>query len=300
MRQRIRASSTISFITTNQQQPSSFMRIKLLLLGLVTAATTMAQTTYKPKLTQGLVKGYNQDITLKVSNPNQNYSATIHVEDQYEVTSVSKDSVIINYMVTKFDTQGPQAAVESADVSFGLLLNKPLMASYNPDGSFRHLLNADELISGTSGNAKILAEQIFTDNAYAIKQKSSLMWMLMGRTISTGMVEDFLDENINMKREFTVSPDGRQVDVKIASNMSEEEAQKFLKAMLEKAGEEVAGQSEEIFNTLKALGMANISSIGAAHIYVGDDDWVKSGESTLKMKMMGNDMETTIKYTPKQ
>ena len=150
------------------------------------------------------------------------------------------------------------------------MLNKPLRASYNPDGSFRHLLNADELISSTSGNAKILAEQIFTDNAYAIKQKSSLMWMLMGRTISTGMTEDFLDDNINMKREFTVSPDGRQVDVKIASNMSEEETQKFLKAMLEKAGEEVAGQSEEIFNTLKALGMADINSIGAAHIYVGD------------------------------
>ena len=276
------------------------MRIKLSLLGLLTAATALAQTTYKPKLIQGLVKEYNQDITLKVSNPNQNYSATIHVEDQYEVTSVSKDSVIINYMVTKIDTQGSKAAEESANASFGLMLNKPLKASYNPDGSFRHLLNADELISGTSGNAKILAEQIFTDNAYAIKQKSSLMWMLMGRTISTGMTEDFLDENINMKREFTVSPDGRQVDVKIASNMSEEETKKFLKAMLEKAGEEVAGQSEEIFNTLKALGMADINSIGAAHIYVGDDDWVKSGESTLKMKMMGNDMETTIKYTPKQ
>lgn len=219
---------------------------------------------------------------------------------QYEVTSVSKDSVIINYMVTKIDTQGSKAAEESANASFGLMLNKPLKASYNPDGSFRHLLNADELISGTSGNAKILAEQIFTDNAYAIKQKSSLMWMLMGRTISTGMTEDFLDENINMKREFTVSPDGRQVDVKIASNMSEEETKKFLKAMLEKSGEEVAGQSEEIFNTLKSMGMADINSIGAAHIYVGDDDWVKSGESTLKMKMMGNDMETTIKYTPKQ
>ena len=276
------------------------MRIKLSLLGLLAAATALAQTTYKPKLIQGLVKGYNQDITLKVSNPNQNYSATIHVEDQYEVTSVSKDSVIINYMVTKIDTQGSKAAEESANASFGLMLNKPLKASYNPDGSFRHLLNADELISGTSGNAKILAEQIFTDNAYAIKQKSSLMWMLMGRTISTGMTEDFLDENINMKREFTVSPDGRQVDVKIASNMSEEETKKFLKAMLEKAGEEVAGQSEEIFNTLKSMGMADINSTGAAHIYVGDDDWVKSGESTLKMKMMGNDMETTIKYTPKQ
>lgn len=276
------------------------MRIKLSLLGLLTAATALAQTTYKPKLIQGLVKEYNQDITLKVSNPNQNYSATIHVEDQYEVTSVSKDSVIINYMVTKIDTQGSKAAEESANASFGLMLNKPLKASYNPDGSFRHLLNADELISGTSGNAKILAEQIFTDNAYAIKQKSSLMWMLMGRTISTGMTEDFLDENINMKREFTVSPDGRQVDVKIASNMSEEETKKFLKAMLEKAGEEVAGQSEEIFNTLKSMGMADINSTGAAHIYVGDDDWVKSGESTLKMKMMGNDMETTIKYTPKQ
>ena len=296
----IRASSTISFITTNLQQPSSFMRIKLSLLGLLTAATALAQTTYKPKLIQGLVKEYNQDITLKVSNPNQNYSATIHVEDQYEVTSVSKDSVIINYMVTKIDTQGSKAAEESANASFGLMLNKPLKASYNPDGSFRHLLNADELISGTSGNAKILAEQIFTDNAYAIKQKSSLMWMLMGRTINTGMTEDFLDENINMKREFTVSPDGRQVDVKIASNMSEEETKKFLKAMLEKAGEEVAGQSEEIFNTLKSMGMADINSTGAAHIYVGDDDWVKSGESTLKMKMMGNDMETTIKYTPKQ
>lgn len=276
------------------------MRIKLSLLGLLTAATALAQTTYKPKLIQGLVKEYNQDITLKVSNPNQNYSATIHVEDQYEVTSVSKDSVIINYMVTKIDTQGSKAAEESANASFGLMLNKPLKASYNPDGSFRHLLNADELISGTSGNAKILAEQIFTDNAYAIKQKSSLMWMLMGRTISTGMTEDFLDENINMKREFTVSPDGRQVDVKIASNMSEEETKKFLKAMLEKAGEEVAGQSEEIFNTLKSMGMADINSTGAAHIYVGDDDWVKSGESTLKTKMMGNDMETTIKYTPKQ
>lgn len=276
------------------------MRIKLSLLGLLTAATALAQTTYKPKLIQGLVKEYNQDITLKVSNPNQNYSATIHVEDQYEVTSVSKDSVIINYMVTKIDTQGSKAAEESANASFGLMLNKPLKASYNPDGSFRHLLNADELIRSTSGNAKILAEQIFTDNAYAIKQKSSLMWMLMGRTISTGMTEDFLDENINMKREFTVSPDGRQVDVKIASNMSEEETKKFLKAMLEKAGEEVAGQSEEIFNTLKSMGMADINSIGAAHIYVGDDDWVKSGESTLKMKMMGNDMETTIKYTPKQ
>ena len=276
------------------------MRIKLSLLGLLTAATALAQTTYKPKLMQGLVKEYNQDITLKVSNPNQNYSATIHVEDQYEVTSVSKDSVIINYMVTKIDTQGSKAAEESANASFGLMLNKPLKASYNPDGSFRHLLNADELISGTSGNAKILAEQIFTDNAYAIKQKSSLMWMLMGRTINTGMTEDFLDENINMKREFTVSPDGRQVDVKIASNMSEEETKKFLKAMLEKAGEEVAGQSEEIFNTLKSMGMADINSTGAAHIYVGDDDWVKSGESTLKMKMMGNDMETTIKYTPKQ
>ena len=276
------------------------MRIKLSLLGLLTAATALAQTTYKPKLIQGLVKGYNQDITLKVSNPNQNYSATIHVEDQYEVTSVSKDSVIINYMVTKIDTQGSKAAEESANASFGLMLNKPLKASYNPDGSFRHLLNADELISGTSGNAKILAEQIFTDNAYAIKQKRSLMWMLMGRTINTGMTEDFLDENINMKREFTVSPDGRQVDVKIASNMSEEETKKFLKAMLEKAGEEVAGQSEEIFNTLKSMGMADINSTGAAHIYVGDDDWVKSGESTLKMKMMGNDMETTIKYTPKQ
>ena len=276
------------------------MRIKLSLLGLLTAATALAQTTYKPKLIQGLVKGYNQDITLKVSNPNQNYSATIHVEDQYEVTSGSKDSVIINYMVTKIDTQGSKAAEESANASFGLMLNKPLKASYNPAGSFRHLLNADELIRSTSGNAKILAEQIFTDNAYAIKQKSSLMWMLMGRTISTGMTEDFLDENINMKREFTVSPDGRQVDVKIASNMSEEETKKFLKAMLEKAGEEVAGQSEEIFNTLKSMGMADINSIGAAHIYVGDDDWVKSGESTLKMKMMGNDMETTIKYTPKQ
>ena len=276
------------------------MRIKLSLLGLLAAATALAQTTYKPKLIQGLVKEYNQDITLKVSNPNQNYSATIHVEDQYEVTSVSKDSVIINYMVTKIDTQGSKAAEESANASFGLMLNKPLKASYNPDGSFRHLLNADELISGTSGNAKILAEQIFTDNAYAIKQKSSLMWMLMGRTINTGMTEDFLDENINMKREFTVSPDGRQVDVKIASNMSEEETKKFLKAMLEKAGEEVAGQSEEIFNTLKSMGMADINSTGAAHIYVGDDDWVKSGESTLKMKMMGNDMETTIKYTPKQ
>ena len=53
------------------------MRIKLSLLGLLTAATALAQTTYKPKLIQGLVKGYNQDITLKVSNPNQNYSATI-------------------------------------------------------------------------------------------------------------------------------------------------------------------------------------------------------------------------------
>ena len=144
------------------------MRIKLSLLGLLTAATALAQTTYKPKLIQGLVKGYNQDITLKVSNPNQNYSATIHVEDRYEVTSVSKDSVIINYMVTKIDTQGSKAAEESANASFGLMLNKPLKASYNPDGSFRHLLNADELISGTSGNAKILAEQIFTDNETGI------------------------------------------------------------------------------------------------------------------------------------
>ena len=116
------------------------MRIKLSLLGLLTAATALAQTTYKPKLIQGLVKGYNQDITLKVSNPNQNYSATIHVEDQYEVTSVSKDSVIINYMVTKIDTQGSKAAEESANASFGLMLNKPLKASYNPDGSFRHLI----------------------------------------------------------------------------------------------------------------------------------------------------------------
>ena len=53
------------------------MRIKLSLLGLLTAATALAQTTYKPKLIQGLVKEYNQDITLKVSNPNQNYSAMI-------------------------------------------------------------------------------------------------------------------------------------------------------------------------------------------------------------------------------
>ena len=273
------------------------MRIKLLLLGLAASATMMAQTTYKPQLTKGLVKNYNQDITLKVISQGQDYDATIHVEDRYEVTYASRDSAIIDYTVSKLDTQGPKEAIEAADGDFGLLLNKTLKASYNPDGTFRHILNAKELIDGTMGNAKQITEELFTDNNYAVKLQSSLMWMLMGKTITTGMTENFEVEHLNRKRTFTVSPDGRQVDVKITSGMTEEETKAWLKSMLEKSGQNIGDNFDQTYTTLKTMGMADIKVEGNVHINVGADDWVSSGESTLKMKLLGNELETTIKYT---
>ena len=273
------------------------MRIASMLLGLALATTGMAQTTFTPTLRQGMVKNYELVSDLTTSSDRQNAKAAIKVDSRMEVGQVTADSVVMSYTYTSCDITGSTAMQKMAE-SYRVMLNKPIRFSVNPDGSFRHLLNASEIMLGLSDEAKQIAADFANDEGFKSVLDQTLVTILFGKTLKAGDKTSYsLGGLFNIERDFT-SVDAKEVVFKDETNMSEDALKETLRKVLEKNGADV-GDFESTWSMVKAMGMAEAKLEGHGRLLMGDDNWLVSGETEQTTEQFGVSMTARAKITLK-
>ena len=273
------------------------MRIVSILLGLAIATMGMAQTSFTPTLRQGMVKNYELVSDLTTSSDRQNAKAAIKVDSRMEVGQVAADSVVMSYTYTSCDITGSPAMQKVAE-SYKVMLNKPIRFSVNPDGSFRHLLNASEIMGGLSDEAKQIAADFANDEGFKSVLDQALITILFGKTIKSGDKMSYSPGGLfNIERDFT-SVEAKEVVFKDETNMTEDALKETFRKVLEKNGADVSN-FDSTWSMVKSMGIADVKLEGHGRLLMGDDNWLVSGETEQTTEKFGVSMTARAKITQK-
>ncbi len=298
------------------------MKTKLTLLALAfTTLAMQAQTTFRPQLREGDVFTYTSEATMKMNMP----QAGMNVQDmhmscdqRYTVKTVNKDSAIIETVVTRMDMPKEMTATgsEPFSESFGNIqsLGKtPVLMSVNLDGTPRHVLNISEIKTKMSEYlnslkkdndgqeaAEGITNYVCNDSTILAAIDQSGLFKYFGKLLKTGDTDKFNVMGIKAKRAYTVSADGKRIDVTYSPDMTTDDVKQMLLTQLKAAGqEEAATQIEAGWPQMVAMGLANVEMSGTESMTFGDKGWPQHINSDMKTNMFGMEMTITSKATLK-
>ena len=288
---------------------------KILLTGilLLTALVAGAQTKIAPKMQKGMQKTY---VTETVTTIAGQKPITMTVETQYTVTDATADGYVLDATVTDVQTDADKNDMVGRIVSLSkeMLKNVKTSLATDKDGKVTKIFNFEDVKSGAKkiidkaleevtaipGFSKDMLEEQYVGQLteQAITQRMQMVGIplaLNGKTISTGMQDEYLNQGLKMKRTFTVQKDG-SIQAASTIDMSPAEMKQMIIAQIEKLMP--APQADMIKQNIDAVlasGMLKFKMDGKETYTFQADGWVSSITSEAISDTMGQ--KTTVKST---
>lgn len=283
------------------------MKKIMVILGLFFPSMCLAQTSFIPKFHEGMIKTCKSEIVSSGQNELGVQKVKIVFDSRYFVKNTSKDSVIIEATVTSLDIQNADTLVEQVTDfdDMKAILNKPILFSFNLDGTMRRLLNKSEVKESMKEYVKTLpigisvddfANMMVTDNSMLNLIDKAGLFSYYGKALNTN---DFDMEEVNgikVKRVFTISPDGKEFSITYSPGMTSDELKNTLIDQMRMGGRnDMADQLEQQWPMLEVLGYNKIEVNGTANVCFDENGFMSSKQSHVIINAMGTKTEISTK-----
>ena len=294
----------------------------IICLMLLIAYAVQAQNSIKvaPVMKKGETRTYVTEVTNESAGKNER----IIQESDYTITDVTDDGYVMDVVCTKIETQTGTDDIASKLLRINETMMKGAHICYATDkaGRAMRILNYEELCKKTEETMNHIFDEILESapelgnliskesmiekarsqmsETAMLKniQKTTSPMALNGKTISTGLEEEFVNTmGMKMKRRYTVN--GNTIVAKAESNMSKEDMKNFIIAQVETV---MPGQAEMIKQNIDMMLDSNMLTFQMDEettFELLDNGWVKSMKSVTKHKMMGVSTTTTSTVTLK-
>lgn len=291
---------------------------KFFLMGtlLLVALMVKAQVKVSPKLEKGMKKTYVAEaITNIIANQKP---ITVTTETQFEVTDVTADGYILDIMMTDLKTDADPNDMMGRVFGLTTEMMKDIHSVYaiDKDGKVTKILNYEELkvkiengmdkfIDGLSLPEEIMSKDALKQQIMSnISEKSMLQSLqtntspivLNGKTIETGMQDEYVNQGLKMKRTYTVKDDG-SIGATSTMNLSKEELKEFVIAQVEKVMPNQAETIRQNIDMVLSSGMLKMEMTENSTYTLNPDGWVKSIATELNSDTMGakSSAKTTVR-----
>lgn len=186
----------------------------MIALLLTVSLSAAAQVRIAPQLTDSAKHTYR----IEGSNASTiSEKMTYSLEQTYVVTSSTPDSAIIELSYANIQS----GAMDSEGNPSGIFLGQSVRFSVNPNGTFRHLLNAKELRANYPSDGEDSDDEylnyLFSDDYMASNLVNSPIG-IFGKTITNGMKEKDSTSDNDLMMVYQLSADNRTVDIKSEPN----------------------------------------------------------------------------------
>lgn len=290
---------------------------KFFLMGtlLLVALMVKAQVKVSPKLEKGMKKTYVAEAITNIANQKP---ITVTTETQFEVTDVTADGYILDIMMTDLKTDADPNDMMGRVFGLTTEMMKDIHSVYaiDKDGKVTKILNYEELkvkiengmdkfIDGLSLPEEIMSKDALKQQIMSnISEKSMLQSLqtntspivLNGKTIETGMQDEYVNQGLKMKRTYTVKDDG-SIGATSTMNLSKEELKEFVIAQVEKVMPNQAETIRQNIDMVLSSGMLKMEMTENSTYTLNPDGWVKSIATELNSDTMGakSSAKTTVR-----
>ena len=291
-----------------------FLVSTLLLVALMMGA----QTKIAPTMKKGMKKVYVTEctITSEFSQP-----ITVTEETVYEVIDETNDGYILDVYVTDTKTNADENNPESRILSFAAEMMKDVHTKYatDKDGKVLTVLDEEEVgnkidgvldkmldkapLPDSTSKSEVkdeLKKHVSKQNLIESLQMSASPLALNGKTISTGMEEDYYNQNnfkgMKMKRVYTVK--GNKISSSANINMNTKDISNLISGVVDAISPgEVDDDALSGLNSL--FDKANLQCSEENTYTLGKDGWMKDVNTEMKAGIMGMSLSMKYKVTLK-
>ena len=280
---------------------------------LLAALLVSAQTKSAPKMQKGMKKTYVTELVISLPSKQP---VTITSETLYEVTDATSDGYTLDIYISDVTTDAKD--VENRIYSIATEMLKGIHTRYttDKDGKVEKILDAEYVLKNMNGmldkilsnvplpestTAEDLTKQLTgkqTEESLLQSVQTSISPLtLNGKTISTGMTEEYdTEQGIKMKRTYTVK-DKSNIQTSSKIDMSTEDIKKMMAGVLEKVMPDL---SDNFMETMGEM-MKNfkIDASENATYTLGKDGWIKSITAENSYNSMGVSVKMNTKVTLK-
>lgn len=280
---------------------------------LLAALLVSAQTKIAPKMQKGMKKTYVTELVISLPSKQP---VTITSETLYEVTDATSDGYTLDIYISDVTTDAKD--VENRIYSIATEMLKGIHTRYttDKDGKVEKILDAEYVLKNMNGmldkilsnvplpestTAEDLTKQLTgkqTEESLLQSVQTSISPLtLNGKTISTGMTEEYdTEQGIKMKRTYTVK-DKSNIQTSSKIDMSTEDIKKMMAGVLEKVMPDL---SDNFMETMGEM-MKNfkIDASENATYTLGKDGWIKSITAENSYNSMGVSVKMNTKVTLK-
>lgn len=291
---------------------------KLILMStlLLLALMVCAQTKVAPEMKKGMKKTYVVEVKTSIAGQKP---VTITSETQYAVSDATSDGYIVDVMVKSVKSDADPNDMMGRIFSISTEMMKDIRSSYATDkeGRVTKVLNYEDIKAQTEKMVDKLFEGIqLPEGVFSMKtlkeqslsqitEKSLLQSMQMntspivlnGKTITTGMEEEFVNEQqMKMKRTYTLNADGSIQSVS-TMNMGKDDMKKMIVSQVEKLMPSQAEMVKQNIDMMIDSGMMKMQMKENTTYTFTADKWVDTITSELNSETAGQktSVRTTIK-----
>lgn len=279
------------------------MKIQIMIMGIIFSSLCAAQTTLKPKFKVGFTKTYTNETKIStgpLADEKKVKSFKYNTDTRYTIKSLNKDSAIIEITITRFElpiTENNNKQINSNLFDSKVLLNKPLLFSFNTDGKLLHLLNTKdakcwmkEYLEGLSaeGDLDQLADKMIIDSLMLLRVDKGEIFSLYGTPLKTGKTDIIEMEGFKIKRTFTVSDNAEKITSIYSSGMTDDDIKLCMINQLKKNGlKNVEEVIDKLWSEAKSMGMDIIKIEGSDNRILTKDKWLDSSTQFLNTIFIG-------------
>ena len=272
-----------------------------------------AQTKIAPEMKKGMKKTYLTQVTI---NAPSKQAATISCETIYEVTDETADGYTLDVYISEVKNDAKDADSRIYSMATEMLKGIHTRYTTDKDGKVQKILDAEDVKNRTnemldnilsnvplpesttaSELRKQLTGNLSEESLLQSVQISISPLTLNGKTISTGMEDEYnTEQGIKMKRTYTVK-DKNNIQTSAKIDMSSEEIKKMITGTLEQLMpnqlDNVMEMMGEMIKNLKIDASENTTYI------LQKDGWVKSITSESNYDSNGMSFKVNTKVTLK-
>ena len=288
---------------------------------LIMAITANAQVEFKGDYKQGQSATYEVTLVNEMANPQTGMpiNLTVNYTNKYVINEAASDGYVIESTFTKADIQGEEDMTNDVKYAiYSMLQGQPVLVQTDTNGKFQSIKNWDTVKAvlakaNEAGIDKIIAahpeitqqmtkEQLLqmTDaqitEALVMEAVDCGAFDLNGKTIKSGDEVTTVEDGINMKSNYTVTPMlGTTIVVeKSTANMTEEETKAFVFEKLKESGapEEQIQMMEANWGQLVAMGVANVD-FNETNTFRMKNGWAQSIDSVSTQSLLGMNIKIT-------
>ncbi|MBQ8047863.1 MAG: hypothetical protein IJ196_08065 [Prevotella sp.] len=281
---------------------------------MVMAVAAQAQVKVAPKMQKGAKHTYVVETDTEIGGQ---VNTKVTTEIDYVVKDETAEGYVVESTLTKVETDdGDNIMNRIMNISQELMKGIPSLISTDKDGKVTGVLNIDEMKSRTADYMDNFVDELYNNNPgmESMLPKERLMEqalsvvseeqvvksfsetptnpMCLNGKVITNAVQDTYNnaQDIPMTRIYFISKDGKSITTTSKSSMNEEEVKEFFLKQIEKEAPEQLEMIKDNIDSMLAGGMLKIESSEQTKYEMGDDGWPVSIDCSMKMNMMGSEI----------